>query len=559
MNRTAWTVAALFAACVLASWSSVFAEDELAGSDQMLQVERQQLQRLEKDLAALRAKAAEGAGDSEVAVPQQASGDTSLTVHRHIGPGGDALYSLHSTHGRLPELLQKLARAAGCRLLIDPEVEQEDLDYRGPLALENVTLREACEILVGVTDLEWSLDGNAISLLPPGVMGFSSWSEYCREKAARLYRIATDKFPHQVQAVQARMRLAQHHVEAGAAAAAAAQLQRIADDFPRHDLAPKALMKAALTLGRLGKADAARTVLHRVAKSYLLQGFASQAHLEIGDLWRGEDQYDNAVRAYQKALDAPGGEQYEEQVQLRLAQVLLQKGDASAALRVLDTLSEQIKDAATRQACSFYRGQALLQLDRPQEAVDQLSAFLREYPASSRVQEAYIRLADALLAQGRLLPALEAYQGVLKAYPDSSYQRYCRYRVGRVYRRLGLTKRAIGAFRQAAAAEEADPKAAVELAECLLEEGEYEQAADMFQRLSDCASDRGMIARAQLGAGDTRFAQQKYPAAAAWYVKALGGPLDPASRNGAFLRLGDCYEQIGQLSRALLAYSGKLQ
>ncbi|MCG3172795.1 MAG: Outer membrane protein assembly factor BamD [Myxococcota bacterium] len=157
------------------------------------------------------------------------------------------------------------------------------------------------------------------------------------------------------------------------------------------------------------------------------------------------------------------------------------RGEHEAALREFDQLAAAAKDPVMMSRARLMAGRALLELERPREALARFEAcdireyhladvcgwsrvhagfllrdwaaaldaadrFLRERPRSRFFRRTQFKRADILYASGRLHEALESYTRLIKRHPASEFSDAARFTVADILLELGRQEEASRAF-----------------------------------------------------------------------------------------------------------------
>ncbi|OYT71537.1 MAG: hypothetical protein CFK52_07845 [Chloracidobacterium sp. CP2_5A] len=300
---------------------------------------------------------------------------------------------------------------------------------------------------------------------------------------------------------------------------------------------------ALLGLNRPAEAVAAfeRCVAHQpdFRRGWLRLGAAA---LKIGDAAKAE-------RAFAKALELNPDDAA---ARLQLARLALARAAAPAALELLAPL-----DAGDAEAeVNALRGQALLQMNRPADAIAALSKAIAREPSWA---EARRRRGDAYAAQNDLEAALTDWQAAYAAAPESELAGD----IAGALLQLNRVDAAQSFLKSARAAFPADARLAAFAAEAA-RDGALAQAAQMLRagKFAESAA-----AYAPLVASDPEAAAPRAGLATALFKLERFGE---AAQNFEILRrrqpeiaatyffLGVCYDKMGDYRAALAAYEAFL-
>ncbi len=176
-----------------------------------------------------------------------------------------------------------------------------------------------------------------------------------------------------------------------------------------------------------GDLQVARSIYEKLIDLYPEKSFSSLTAIRIGDFLRDEDKYDDAIRAYEKAID-----RYPKELslvgKLRIANILSERPDNKyhkKAIEIYDfiltknALSEQAEEAQLR------KGLTLSLFQEHSQAVSTMEAFCRKFPKNVYVQYGIVheRILETIQShiehfyyRGEYLKALGVFEQYEKQY-----------------------------------------------------------------------------------------------------------------------------------------------
>ncbi|MFZ1625374.1 MAG: tetratricopeptide repeat protein [Gammaproteobacteria bacterium] len=263
------------------------------------------------------------------------------------------------------------------------------------------------------------------------------------------------------------------------------------------------------------------------AEEFLLASIAAlpdidALRLALGNLYEGNDQFDDAKAAYQdlaarspKSVDGVKG-------RIRIAVIESTAGNGAAAMKVVDALLIDIPDEPT---ALLLRAGSRLQGGNVDEAIADLRVVTRKEPENVT---AMLMLAEAHKSKNELAVAKDLYRQVLNIQPDSAValrELVNLYVAGQEYTEAEqmLTDRV--------KRQPDDVLASRALVDLLLSQGKKDQAAAEAQRMAALPSQGGL---GELSMGRVLAEQQDYDAAAEAFRKSMaaGGGNDPLAIEG---------------------------
>lgn len=366
-------------------------------------------------------------------------------------------------------------------------------------------------------------------------------------------------------------------------ARAAEQYQRLLQDRPDSPEAAQAAVRLGDCYRQAGDLERAAAAFAAVLKQY--PATAPAASFGLGACRRDQGRFAEAADAFLAAARDPA------QRENALAEALgaqMAAGQAEAATRTGNDFFREFPLSARRPEVLYLWACAGLELGRSESALAPLQELLRKHAAFPHLDDVRLRLADALLAEGRLAEAREGlladpklyerrpadtlrrlaeiqrcrgnaegaaaaipmYQLYLREFPDAPER-------DRIQYHLALTQLRFGPAAEGRATLEAMLRnyprsrfaaaAVLQLAQASLQGGDPQSAlAALARRLAECPewTDEDLAA--------ARFLQAQSWAAAQDFPRALAA-LDDLLRDGP----GAGYDDLGRLARArCLARSG---
>ena len=346
----------------------------------------------------------------------------------------------------------------------------------------------------------------------------------------------------------------------GRAQEAIQQFQHFLANYPDSELAPSALFQLASLLLQEGQttqgiqkfeeylsrypdSDYTAEVLFQLGQTYFDQGFHEKSYerfqqlIETASPWYlslalfmngsnlyAQQRYDEAMNSYERAL---------EQAQHDLEDAQAQDARANA---------EQVLQDAR-----FQIGLCHFKQERYDESISQFSQLLAyndsELPYKDQV---YYWIGEASFNQQRYTAALEAYQHLLREYPQSSVVLEVQYSAAWTYYALGQAEEALTAFEQVY---QMEPRGEL-AADALLQAGnnalsieKYTKAETLYQQIEQEFSGSRQAYQAMLRLGESYYREQQFEKAKSTLDQALSTIPDDAGLSPE--QLADAYNFLG--------------
>ncbi len=252
---------------------------------------------------------------------------------------------------------------------------------------------------------------------------------------------------------------------------AVALYERIADHFTQDGFTTKAIA----ILKKINRLAPQRLdIFDRLAELYIQQGLIVEAKSQyqiLADWYVKSGDQDRAVDTHKKLVRLDPNNHM---VHLRLADLLMQKGESEEALSVYERL-----------------GKVLLQREKVDEAERLYRHALDQDPPTG---EFLAPLCEALLASGRTAVAREFLHAAMLRSPDS---RVLQLLEVRTHLAFGEAEKALTRANEVLAATPDDHSVRSLVARALLSSGEVEQAREMLLPVCEQLLDRGEFGSAQ--------------------------------------------------------------
>lgn len=233
--------------------------------------------------------------------------------------------------------------------------------------------------------------------------------------------------------LEARLQYAELMLSAGESETAEALLRELLDDNPGLPAAVRALAFLYMTNDRLDDAERRFNELRGDER------FRDEAFYYLGRIAETREEYLQATRSYSRVT----GGTHAVESQIRTAFILLdQMQDADAALRHLREFGNA--NPRFRSEMLLARGQLLLQMDQPEQAMQLLSDAVGEDTADQSLRGAhaqmYVILSEDAAAGGDFDAAEGWLDEGLETYPENNSLRYA---LALLYEDLGRRQKAV--------------------------------------------------------------------------------------------------------------------
>lgn len=289
---------------------------------------------------------------------------------------------------------------------------------------------------------------------------------------------------------------------------------------PTHANAPQAHVRRGLALHLAGKNSEAAAALEAASKDLKDGALQSEAQALIGRTWVAQQQFAKAAQAFENSLKTkPDREQTDE--------TLLALADA-------------------------YR-----KLDRQSDANTKLQQLVKQFPKSTRVEEATFRMGEAAYAQNAFDQSIAHYTEVTRNWPEGTFAPHAQYGLGWSHFKRGDFQKAADSMTTLAtkyAKSEVAPKGLYVRAMARYQLGEFAPAAEDATAFLQSKPPKTDMLDAQYLLGLSLAGQQKFDEATKTYSAILSTDPKYAGADKVAYELGWAYVEIGRRPEAVAAF-----
>ena len=419
------------------------------------------------------------------------------------------------------------------------------------------------------------------------------------ERAEQLLRTYTDsEFTN-----EALMRLALSRQAEGDLDRAGVAFLRVASESPYFVQARLGGGHVFLTQGEYAEAIAALEAAFDQVED---EGQLGSYHYLLGQAYSGQEEYRRAIAHFTEAVGLSVNNKLIEAIHLSRSNAAFAVEDYRQGEQDLHWIIENVEDeekirfARNTLAFSYIKqnrggdavqvlDEMVAQADGPQEKADLLNRMMDlhydqdNYPQTVRTarqllalnsadesdsvshdikEKAYFILGDALLRLGRNAEAVEVFNQVLGAYPNSHFAKDMQLTLGTHYFSQGELDRAVEIFTQLKGTELNPEKARLVsfyLANAHYSLREFEQAQVLFQQLLADYPDMHELPDILFGLAESFYQQGQYEEAIVYYQRLLGEFPDEPSADDSQYNMAWCLIELNRQEQAMQAFRTLLE
>jgi TolA-binding protein len=213
---------------------------------------------------------------------------------------------------------------------------------------------------------------------------------------------------------------------------------------------------------------------------------ATDARLELAELFAGRDDHDAAIKLLEEAIDKEPPAELLEKIRLVLGTCYAAKKDYKGALAQFDAVAQNAKSPHLAQA-HYRAGEALLGMKDYAKAAARLAVFRDQQPfqnVAGLTDRALLRLGHAYAGLNQWDQSRQAHEQVVARFGNSPWVHEARYGIGFALqsKKPPDYDNAVNSFTQVtgATATETAARAQFQIGQCRLEQKRYDEAAAAF-------------------------------------------------------------------------------
>ncbi|HUW18906.1 MAG TPA: LamG-like jellyroll fold domain-containing protein [Sedimentisphaerales bacterium] len=143
----------------------------------------------------------------------------------------------------------------------------------------------------------------------------------------------------------------------------------------------------------------------------------------VAEKYIAEAKFDKAAELYRSIVNRRGPEDDEALYEFQLCRCLFDGGRYREAASQLESFTANNKKTSRSLIAKgvLMKGQAELQLGEPDRAMDSFFVLMMEYPEAKNVPEIIFFIGRCYMLQGKFKAAAEAFNSIIRGYPESSH------------------------------------------------------------------------------------------------------------------------------------------
>ena len=313
-----------------------------------------------------------------------------------------------------------------------------------------------------------------------------------------------------------------------------------------------ALLKRGLAAKRAGDTGAAIEAFRQVLAKHGQSPLVPEAAYPLAQILAGE-QPDQAAQHFRRVADAHPDHRLAPYALSGLADLEAARGNASAAVQAYGRLAERYPTSDLAPQALYRKGALLAKAESHAEARAAFEQVVARFPDHALAGAALLGQGVALEAEKQFEPAAGVFRRLLEKTDDAKTREQAAYELAWCLQQAGKADEATQAYQALATRFPDSPLAAdafFHLAEIPYAKKQYDQAVPLYEKAL-AAEDERLKDKVLYRLGWCRWAQEKYPEAAALFVRLV----DEAPKSDlvpeALLQAGESYAKAGKPAEAV--------
>ena len=229
-----------------------------------------------------------------------------LRVERTVTDKG-LVYRIKAKHVAVLQVFEAVAKTAGVRLQIHPDIGREHLLGRIWVDLRNAEINEVLEIVAGTQSLGVTLDKGGILVAPVTALSDQVYEDRLRELAIESYHQALVRYPASAEAPWAYLGIARHYEASGFDSTAVETANRVVERYARSPACPAAMLFLARCHEKAGRFDEARKVYRLYLDNNPAANNLALVTLQVGESWMRDGKPSEAIPIFEEVVREKAG------------------------------------------------------------------------------------------------------------------------------------------------------------------------------------------------------------------------------------------------------------
>ena len=354
-------------------------------------------------------------------------------------------------------------------------------------------------------------------------LGWTFFRDDNYDQAIRAFQLLIERFPKSEFVVQARLKIADCYFNMGRYAESLQEYQQIMNDYhDQPEVVGEAQYGLALVYKVTGEYDQYLAATREFIEKNPDSPLSIAAQFQIGEQYFQQEDYLNAINAYQWIVERFPDSEYADNALYRMGQSSAQQNDVTTALEYFHSLMSRYPKSEYRPATQYEIAAIYFRAQDFANAAVEYQTFLQSFPADSNVPQAMSDYGTSLIALNRMSEAAKLFEQLVQRFPTSPQAEGAGFVVGETYasqQRCEDAEEAFGAALNGADQAKA-AKAQLTIAACYQAQGNAEKAiAEYFKVIYVHSSQKAEVDQATFASASIYEQQGKIDEARNLYKK----------------------------------------
>jgi TolA-binding protein len=497
----------------------------------------------------------------EIAASELVAKNENLSISKETSEHGTVLYTIKANMVSIDEILHALVSTSGRELVLDKDIDKKVIFSVISVFLERTPLVDIIDVMVGARGLESIISDDIIFITMPAKLNLVSPFDYYQEKAIHAYQKAMIKYPDYKGIGRAYYELANFYFTSGFPTIALQEYKIVVEKYSDLPMAGASMFHIGKCYEMLGDVEKAMQSYSNYAEKYPQDSNVVDAYLVMGDIWRKQKDYEKAIEIYRYIIEKYLEVNTVSLAQMQLGYTHLELKDYDSALSTFEDMKKKQLSDEFRCEIEYQIGNCYYLMGKYDEAINILSDFVLHEQESDMQDDAYYKLSDCFFKRGDYLRAFQLYRNALTDFPDSNLSSYGFLYSGKSLRMMNMLESAKNILRKGLSIYPDSVHAEsmkVEMGLCYFKDESFDLAFKVFEEIDTMNNNNIVAYQANMYAGICLCRERQHEKAIGFYIKALNGDVTAQERNQIFKLIGDCYTDLGEQTKAIMAYQGEI-
>jgi len=325
------------------------------------------------------------------------------------------------------------------------------------------------------------------------------------EEANNAFRKTIGRYPYDTYNDRALYMIAQCHAKTGDYKSARKVLDELVYSYKDSPFVPNVYFKMGDYYYEAGNVDQAVKFYEKAVEKYPKHELVRATVMMLANIYLETKQYDRAISFYRDRLSKFPDAVIDDKLYFMLAKAYYGKGIYIAAVNALDKINltpsqSKLEDAQVKEAYHL-KAESYFAAELYGEAKEAYIRYINQFPQDDADDYYYYQLGVTCLNLSQYEEAINTLRVGMEKYPLSKYRYKSRYVVGKTYRAMNDTEKAIDNFERLVSNEYLKGRdvyfdACIDLAELYAQKANVDRASQLLDEVINTDTDEDRFLRA---------------------------------------------------------------